>query len=423
MPLAKQLCFKSFSPFVKLVGVAIASSTLLVGCGGGGGGSSEQSTPTVRVIAFGDSLTDSGAYGGKYIVNNATAFGEGSNSIWVDSISQALGVDEPCPFFRHNGAGDEYLNASYTTALSCANFAVGSGRINARSAVAAAPAGLSAAASPRSIPAQLATAASVLTYSAGDLVLISASGNDAIDLFSGLATLLAASDPTAVNAVLTSVSSIDAGLIASTVQAAVLEELAELEGRTQIEATLDGTLSGYVRLSTAYLAGLAGGLKEQVTSNVLDRGAVKVVIQNMPNVLATPAFQALIAGAGLSAEQTATAEAVIADLVGVYNVQLASVFASDSRVIIYDLYSLTNEATDAAGAEALGFANTTFPSCGQVSAHLCSEQLASATVLAGVGASADWQSFLWADALHPGELAHDVVAQRLISLMQTRGWQ
>ena len=412
---------KSLAPAMKRFGLALASTFLLVGCGGGGGGSSEQSTPTARIVAFGDSVTDSGTYGGKYIVNNTTPFGGGSNSIWVDSIAQALGVDEVCPFFRHNETGDEYLAASYAPTLACTNFAAGGARINALGATAAAAAGPQAAASPKSIPAQLITAANVLTYSAQDTILISAAGNDAGDLFSGLATLLAASDPTLVNAVLTSVASIDTPLIASTVQAAITEEFADLDGRTQLKATLDGTLNGYVRLSAGYLAGLAGGLKEQVDSNLLEKGVEKVVILNMPNVLKTPAFQAFVAGAGLTDENAQLAEAVIGSLVGVFNVQLTSVFADDSRVFVYDFNALGTEVL--AGPTALGFTNTAFPSCGLVEANQCSEQIALATVFAGVGPTADWETFAWADAAHPGELVHDLMAQRLVAGMRERGWR
>ena len=427
MPLAKQLCFKSFSPFVKLVGVAIASSTLLVGCGGGGGGSSEQSTQTTRIIAFGDSTTDSGTFGGKYIVNNATPFGEGSNSIWIDSIAQAIGIDEVCPYYNYAGTvSNIFLAADYSSTPACTNFAVGAGRINAVAgrfnssaefSVPALAADANAALSPLSVPMQMATAANLLTFSSADLVLISVSGNDLADLIGPLLQALGGTT-TNLNSLL-----VLGGISQAVIDATVTAELAKV-GAGQTYATQALAVAGaYLQLTAGYVGGLATGLHSAVTTRLLDAGVEKLVVLNMPNALATPLFQGALPQLIQDAATRAAAEAVIKDLIGVYNVQLSALFAGDARVIVYDLNGLLTEVVNVDAAAALGFSNTTFPTCGAtLSARQCSEAVASATVQAVYGAGTDWEAFLWADTFHPSELAHDVISERVVSAMQARGW-
>jgi phospholipase/lecithinase/hemolysin len=256
----------------------------------------------------------------------------------------------------------------------------------------------------------------LLTFSSSDLALVSVSGNDLADLIGPLLQALGGTT-TNLNSLL-----VLGGISQAVIDATVTAELAKV-GTTYATQAL-AVAGAYLQLTAGYVGGLATGLHSAITTRLLDAGVEKLVVLNMPNALATPLFQAALPQLIQDSATRAAAEAVIKDLIGVYNVQLSALFAGDTRVIVYDLNALLTEVLDPDTATVLGFSNTSFPTCGAaLSASQCSEAVASATVQAVYGAGADWETFLWADTFHPSELAHDVISERVVSAMQARGWR
>src|SRR2546429_58822 len=73
---------------------------------------------------MGDSLSDSGTFGYKFTVQNATLTGAGSNQVWAERVAGLYNISL-CP--RFNGT-------AFTPNTACNNYAVGGGRINYTSA-------------------------------------------------------------------------------------------------------------------------------------------------------------------------------------------------------------------------------------------------------------------------------------------------
>ena len=143
--------------------LAVALAALLAACGGGGSDTTTRANITA-VKVMGDSLADVGTFGIKFTVQ-----GSGSQ-IYPERVAQTYGLPRGCNFFAFTGTT---FVANPTAG--CTNYAVGGGVING------AGGGL-AAADPRNIGVQLATAAAVGNYAAGDLVVIDGGGNDASNL-------------------------------------------------------------------------------------------------------------------------------------------------------------------------------------------------------------------------------------------------
>ncbi len=367
-----QETFVSYTMRVRRPLAALMTTLLLVACGGGGG-STENVVPTTpgqaagytQIVAFGDSLTDSGTY------NPTTADADPSNDVpvglmfttkpggtWASYIAVALGLPltpNQQVNFGVVGHGGQVFQ------LGGLNYAEGGAML----LVDAANGGVNPQPVPGlgTVPVQTQTARAVATqisdylaehgnaFNANQLVLIQGGANDLFAFLRQVAgnPSLAANAPT---------------VISNTVTAMV----------TQIQ-----------RLKAA--------------------GATHIVYANLPDLGATPQFRGT-ALAGLATTLSTN-----------YNAAVKSTLtSSNSGVVIFDTQALISQAI--ASPASFGFVNVTTPACTSYTtpgdATTVSALICSANTLVAAGAD---QSYLFADGVHPTARGHQIWAAKAVELI------
>jgi outer membrane lipase/esterase len=377
--------------------LAGAVALLLAACGGGGGDTTPRAQVT-SVKVFGDSLADVGTFGVK-----ATVQGNDSR-LYPERVAVSYGLPAGCNFFRFTGT-----TFVPNSAAGCVNWAVGGGVING------AASGL-AAADPRNIGVQFATAAQVTggTYAAGDLLVVDGGGNDAAALVT--AYLQAATNPNAY-----------------------LAALGTLLTPAQVQAAAAGGAAGLANAGTTYMGALADSFYNLINTQALQRGAQRIVLLNMPGITNTPRFQLVLdsiaaASGGGTAGATARAqsEALFKGWVVAFNTQLATRFAGNDKVAIVDFYTAFNE--QVATPSQYGLSNARTPACpatGVGSDGLptynfatCTDAALSAqTPPAGATGGANWwKTWAFSDGFHPTPYGHQLLAQLISRTMARAGW-
>lgn len=381
---------------------ALAAAALIVaGCGGG----TTDSPLASRVIAFGDSLTDIGAYtpatqipqgqapgvapffGGKFTTNNHTGYTAASNSstanIWVEWIAARLGV----AITPHEvGFGPQSVKcpaAAVNPALagSCTGYAQGGSRVTSPAGIGNPNGnginGTSPAPMTRPMVTQVADhLARFQGFSGSDIVFVFGGNNDVFVQF----------------------GAVGQGLPAATAIANVRTAATEL-------ATL-------------------------VKDQIIARGASRVAVMTLPDASTAPGFAALAAPQkGLLSQLSAEFNSAL----------LAGLDGTVARVI--DVRALN--AAVLANPSAFGISNVTTTACdpakiqtltqGRVtdgSSLFCNASSASVTIT-GVpvpvplntlrtGASAS--TYLFADSVHPTTGGHKVLADQVWAALKDFGW-
>ena len=350
------------------------------------------------VKVFGDSLADSGTFGGLRFTVQGT-----DSLIYPERVAITYGLSKGCNFFAFNGTT---FVANPTPG--CANFAIGGGVING------AASGLTAA-DPRIVSVQLATAGAAGNFASGDLLVIDGGGNDAAALVG--AYLAAATDG----------------------GASYLRLLGTQLTPAQVGAAGAGGAPGLAAAGVTYSKALADTFYGQIKSLALDRGARRIVLLNMPGITNTPRFQTVLdsiaaASGGGTAGTTARgqSEALFKSWVEAYNSQLATRFAGNSAVVIVDFYTafndqiaapaqfaLTNVKTPACpitGVGSDGLPTYTFTTC-------TATALSVATPPAGATGGANWwKTYAFSDGFHPTPYGHQLVAQLISRALANAGW-
>lgn len=372
---------------------AAAVAALLAGCGGGGA----DTTPRTQISAvkvMGDSLADVGTFGIKFTIQG--------NDTYSERVAQSYGLSKGCNFFAFNGT-----TFIANPAAGCKNYAIGGGVINPASS------GF-AAADPRNVGVQLATATAAGNFAAGDLLVVDGGGNDA----SGLVTayLRAASDGGAAYAALLGTQLTPA----------------------QVGAAAAGGQAGLAAAGVTYMTALAGNFYTMLKTGALDKGATRIVLLNMPAITVTPRFQAVLDGIALASGGGATgaavraqSEALFKSWAEAFNTELARRFAGNSSVAIVDVYKAFNDMVSTPAQ--FGFTNvknTACPAVGVGSDGLpiynfpaCTDAALAASPPSGATGGANWyKTWAFSDGFHPTPYAHQQIAQ-LISLELARaGW-
>lgn len=346
-----------------------------------------------KVYVMGDSLADAGTFGIKFTVqdaNNPKGF-----PVWPQIVAGNFGLDAlaQCNFYSLGFDGS--MRAAPNTA--CTNFAIGGARIYSDNTTT----------NPFNVGVQMATKASLGGYSTNDLVLIDGGGNDAADL---------------VGAYL-GASSGAAGVAAY--QAFLLQ---------QLDATTVGTLlsvpnTGPALAAGAYMQKLADTFYGQIKTQLLDKGATRVAVLNVPDITLTPRFRMVLAGVTQQAG-AATAQALqgaIQQWIGAFNAKLQANIANDSRIALVDFYSdftdqvnnptsyALSNATDAScpvtGVGSDGLPSYTFPTC------------TSSDLDALPGKTAGWwKSYAFSDGFHPTPIGHSLLAASVSRALARAGW-
>jgi outer membrane lipase/esterase len=398
-----------FTRYGLAAGLAAVLAWGLNGCGG------NDSLPTKasisKVYVMGDSLADVGTFSGlKYTVQDAS--NPKGFPIWPQIVASNFGLNalSQCNAFSgvitSNDAGD-WVNETYSdnTTLGCTNYAIGSGRIY----VPVDPLNLNASATsasratnPRNISNQFAK---INAYAATDLVLIVGGGNDAADLVGKY--LGAAQGLTGA---------------ASAYQNFLLQQLS-IPVLTGI-MTANGAVNGPGVAAGAYMQTLANTFYASIKTNVLDKGATKVAILNMPDITITPRFQMVLASLGANGPAV---QGAIQQWISAFNTQLKTNIANDSRIALVDFYSdiqdtvknpasygLTNAilpACPATGVDSTGLPTYTFPTC------------TSTALDATAGKTAGWwKTYAFSDGFHPTPMGHSLFAASVSRALARAGW-
>jgi phospholipase/lecithinase/hemolysin len=373
--------FMRISRTIRLAAGAVVAALLLASCGGG-------SDPSVtRLVVAGDSLADAGTFGLKFTVQNAAQPAAGYPT-YPEIVADAYELGDQCNYYVYS-AGAFGRNAD-----DCSNYAVGGGRIHN-------PAASGGNDSPLSIPRQLQTAGEdIVVYGESDMILVDGGGNDAADLVG--AYLGAASGAPGATAYRNF-------LLQQLTPAAADAALAQPNGAA-VAAGL-------------YMQRLADTFHSAIRRHVLDRGARRVVVLNMPDITLTPRFQAVLAGvrAANGADAAAQLQAAIQQWIMAFNTQLATRIGDDERVVVVDFYgtftaqvanpadfgldNATTPACPAVGVDGQGLPTYDFPTC--TSAALDQDPPAGET-------AGWWRSWLFSDGFHPTPYGHALLADAIL---------
>lgn len=355
---------------------AAAVTLLLVACGGG--------NDYERLVSFGDSLSDVGSYrtpgiaavgGGKYTINSADA------KIWVERMADTVGLPAPCA--AQTGLNSSGPLAGFAAPVQnnpgCTVYSQGGSRVT--NPIGPANAALTQSPDPAvaaqgllgqlTVPLVTQVANHLATYGAfrrDDLVLVLAGGNDLFMLSGAIPARVTALAPTL-------------GVEAAT-QTAVGEAVQAM--------------------------GVAGAeLATLVRTQMLARGAQRVVVVNLPNVGITPS----------SIGQGPEAQGLASTMAQTFNSQLAAGLANTRGVLMVDAYARgTTQATDGT------FSNVEDVACDTASPanplQGASLTCTTASALAGV----DVSRYAYADSVHPTPYAHRLLADYVRDEMRRVGW-
>ncbi len=375
--------------------LAVLTALGLAGCGG-----NEALPPKAnisKVYVMGDSLADVGTFGFKFTVQDAS--NPKGYPIWTQLVANALGVDgsAQCNFYSLNVA-DASVRAAPNPA--CTNFAIGGGRIHAKASE-------GGPTSPFNVGVQMATKATLGNYNANDLVMIDGGGNDVADLVG----------------VYLGLSSGASGVAAY--QTFLLQQL----DAATVGALLSVPTTGPAQAAGAYMQKLADTFYAQIKTQVLDKGATRVAVLNMPDITLTPRFRMVLAGVTQQAG-AATAQALqgaIRQWIGAFNDKLKANIGTDARVALVDFYAdFTDEVNNPTNYALSNATDASCPVTGQGS-----DGLPSYDFLACTSAALDttagktpgwWKSYAFSDGFHPTPYGHQLLAASVSRALARAGW-
>jgi outer membrane lipase/esterase len=353
---------------------AALAAVLLGACGGGGDGDQTPSIQYDKLVSFGDSLSDVGTHnvgtiaflsantggGGRWTTNSP-----GGGEIWTERLAAQIGVAKPCAAetgLRPNITG--LTGATITTVAGCFSYAQGSARVTSplgpnSIALQQAPFNqttLGLIAKPLADQMAAHLTASGGSYSGKELVTVMAGAND---VFMEL-SLTASTDPTAA---VTNV------------------------------ATAGATLGQLIK------------------SQIVAKGAKRVLVLNIPDVAGTPFANSL----------GATTAGLIDTMVKAFNAQLAAQLQGVPEVRLADAYSVSKD--QVANPTQYGLVNVTDVACGPNA--LSSPSTANGTSLVCNASNtrvADVSRYQFADDVHPTAYGHLLLTQFAAKELLQAGW-
>jgi outer membrane lipase/esterase len=366
--------------------VAAAAAALLVACGGGGEGDQSTRVEYGKLVTFGDSLSDVGSYnvapgvvaalhGGRYTINTGDAVN------WTELLATTIGVDALC-------AAQTGLN-TYEPALhfppvptedhaECFSYAQGGSRVT--NPVGPGNIALLALGDPTGALGQLTKpivdqisrhlAKVGGSFAADDLVTVMAGGNDLIMNDAQYRGMLAL-------------------------------------GYTEAEAT--EAVMGLMTLAGAELAGY-------IKTQIVDKGAKRVVVVNLPDISTTPRYLNADADAD-TPEDDHVSRKLIQDMVVVFNATLAAGLKdTEANVLQVDAFTVGHDQT--AHPAQYGLTNVTEPACDLATMPLPTSLVCTVDSLVA-DATETWQ---FADEVHPSPYGYKLLAQLVTSEMSKKGW-
>ena len=363
--------------------VGLAAAALVAGCGGG-----DDPVPP-QVYVAGDSLNDVGVFGARFTVQSADA--ANPYKVWVDHIAANAGISTLCAAYDGN--------ASFAPRAGCSGYAVGGAQINpvtlVRTSGLVNGATIGSDTTPMSIVQQIKDMAAGRTFGPQDLILIDGGGNDANAIASSLLEGLNPQNPLAAQALAAYATVLKDLLPAATVDAALAD------------AASDPT--ALINLGGAYMQATATMLTSAIQTELLGKGAQRVVLLNLPDLSKTPALNA----------QPDNAKAIVSGWAQAMNAKLQSDLGTEPKVLIIDFFGTLNGWVANKGSARIGLvslSNVTARACGSTSAASCSETTLDAS---GPG---DWRTHLFADNLHATPFANQLTANHVQAQIKAKGW-
>lgn len=361
--------------------LAVALAAVLLGaCGGGGDGDQTPSVQYDKLVSFGDSLSDVGTHkvgsiaalsaqgGGRWTTNSP-----GGGEIWTERLATQIGVAKPCaaetglqPNILNPSTGQPALVGAAPTAVpGCFSYAQGSARItsplgpNSIALQSFGQRNLGLIAKPLADQMADHLTASGGSYSGKELVTVLAGAND---VFMEL-RLTAPTDPTAAV--------------------------------TNVET-----------------AGAALG--QLIKSQIVAKGAKRVLVLNVPDVAGTPFAK------GLDQAKAGTA-GLIDTMVKAFNAQLAAQLQGVPEVRLADAYTVSKD--QVANPTQYGLVNVTDVACGPNA--LSSPSTANGTSLICNASNlrvTDVSRYQFADDIHPTAYGHLLLTQFAAKELLQAGW-
>lgn len=454
----------------KLLAVALGAALLATACGGGGGDPS----PAVKysaVVSFGDSLSDPGAYrvgaikalGGGMFTVNGVAGAVGAEPVpsynWAQLVSAAAIGQVSC------AAREGGFSVPVVVKAGCTNYAQGGARVTLPmgmgntvgagdfSGALTEPVVTQVANFLASRPASRFTGTELVTVLAGAndlfgqsaLLQAGATAAGGAALISSLVTQLRAGAPSANQAA--AQAAIDTA--ATTAAVAPAATPTSITTAAVTAAATHAATNGYTNtaVANAVAVGQSAGLAAQTAGatyaattgaatavaamvtaagelgasvkNMLDKGATRVVVVNLPDISQTPNVRGTVVGADRSTQQlvlamtTAFNSALQASLAGTQGVLFVDAFSENQQQMTHPArYGLSNVSATACN---LNYGVNPLATVGMAdgSALACK----ASNLNAG-----DTSRYLFADGVHPTPYGHKLLAQYVSKALVVAGW-
>ena len=377
--------------------LATTAVAMLVGCGGG----SSDGNQTLRVsysslVSFGDSLSDVGTYqvggvaalgGGTYTVNSATT------KNWTELLAAQMALPAPCPAQKGlDGSASYGMSVPVVNTAACLNYAQGGSRVTnpvgpGNKLLGGSNATLGQLTVPIITQIQNHLAKVGGKFSGTEMVTVMAGAND---VFIQLAT---------VGATVSAAQTAGAAAAADPSDAVKVETAA-----AYAKAAAGAPQAAVVAMGTAGVE-----LAAYVKSFILDKGASKVLVLNIPDIKSTPF--------GMSTD--AATQGLIDLMVTTFNAQLKANLQDRQGVLLVDAYTASKDETT--NPAQYGISNATTPACilDNPSKNALGSSLVcnSTNVIAG-----DVSKYIFADSVHPTPYGYQLIAQLVAKELVLAKW-
>ena len=391
---------------IRVLGLSLITAALLAACGGGDDPYVAGSTPTAgapttkgtftAVVAFGDSLTDNGAYapatsltangqapyfGGKFTTNGA------SGTVWVENLATRMGLAITPAEVGFAGTSVKCPAAAVSASLAgtCTGYAQGGARITD-------PNGIGKSGGALTVPVAKQIENHLARFSSfkdSDLIVVFAGANDVFTQF-GAFTAKATQIQTA----------------------AATGQIAQDEAQRQLFAAQTAAQTEMKKAATE----LSGYVKNQI----LAKGGKYVAVLNLPDIADTPFGKSL----------PASVQPVLTDLSLIFNLWLREGLGNQP-VKIVDTLSMFKDLYQ--NPAKYGIVNVSAPACDAVKiAAITGGRVTDGSSLFcnatpgvpfnGLRAGADSNTWAFADGVHPTTAGHRIFADVAFEQLKAYGW-
>jgi phospholipase/lecithinase/hemolysin len=449
--------------------LAAMALAVLAGCGGTDPAPGDQSVKVKysAQVSFGDSLSDVGSYnvgtvaalkGGKFTINgNNTSINEtltGKN--WTELTAAQIGLAAPCAAVTGlDGDATKGFSVPATPHSGCYGYAMGGSRVTNPVGPSNKLTGSALGALTYPVVTQIANHLKAVggKFKGDELVLVMAGGNDALFQLGALSTAATAAGTAAGGtAYVTSLvgqlaagatdpksAAVAIGTAAQTAAASGASQTAITQaaigaaavqpgnsavasptvyGPMVTKATADATAAGAkagADYATAHGPDLVAAMAQAgtelvalVKTQIIANGANYVVVNNLPDVATTPS------GRG----QPASTQALINAMVSAFNSALSTGLASESKVLLVDVFAVSHDQATNPGP--YGLTNVSETACDLSAAK---NPLGSSLVCNGSNLkSGDVSHWSFADDVHPTPYNNLLLARYVSKAMVTKGW-